>query len=504
MESVQINIGHWMHRRYLRDKSTNSDQPKGQESDEDDDDNVLGKDRIFPQLRELKLHKPGDMGKVSEIMEYIVKECPRLQALEWREVSHGREFSYEVFADILEEGFWPHLSSIDIKELPWLQDSTLQRILKTYQQPIVTPPTTPLLSATSTPPQTPTSSPPTPLPWHYGSPKPKRQLVRTTLTRLDVPILHLYESTFDLIRPHFTTLRHINLLNVNTSTRTYVFEVLINCSTLEVLYSNLMTIGDFIDLLPDPTNNPPNNHDPTPGKVADTKANAGQEYREPKWKKPWICKNLQELHMVLDMGIDEPSFRPYMLTPYARPYTPRELHLASLFFQQLGKLTRLRVLDMGFHRYISGPRVTHTSVLPFQLCAGLSHLQSLRSLEVVQFRGRQDLNLWDLQWMLDYWPGLREIGGSPLSARVDPEIVSGENNTSPLIYHLEFARILRERGIKIIPWTTSYYHNTNCSHKKMSELDQECVARWRERMLLEAEEHKALGQGADLMGQSTD
>ena len=319
------------------------------------------------------------------------------------------------------------------------------------------------------------------------------------------------QHTFDLLKHHFATLRHVNLMLIHTCTRAWVLEVLTNCSTLEILQSNMMAITDFLDFPPDPVNSP--DEDPTPGKVAEAKAKGEPEDRGPRLKKPWVCLNLQELYMNIEMGIHELKFLPSRIAPPDRPYTPKELRLASLFFQQLGKLTRLRVFNMSYHRELTVvPRLLYRSALPLQLCAGLGYLHPLTSLEVVRFAGHQDINLWDLQWMMDHWPALKEIGGCPLNSSDDPEVVSTDDKRL-MIYDLEFTRILQERGVNKIHGSVN---RTTISQNKLSDLDQECLARWRERIHSEADEwrktpqnavgihDKVVGNNSDLMGQSVE
>lgn len=502
LHSVSLNIGHWIHRRYLRDKAVTEDQQNGQESDEEDEQDIISKDRIFPRLQELHLYDIVNMGKISQLLEYIVKECPRLQTLVWRRNVLQTEFAHEVFADIIDEGFWPDLNSISILDQSLMRKPIMDRILTAYQQPAMMPPSTP------------TSAPSTPLPWN-GSPKPKRQLVRKPLTRIDVMNVGMDQRTFDLFKHHFATLRHVNLLLIHACTRAWVLEVLTNCPTLEVLQSNMMGITDFVDLPPGSANSP--TEDPTPGEAVNPKVSDEPEDKRPRLKRPWVCKNLQELHMRIEMEIHDASFFPFSIVDPSRPYTPEELQLADFFFQQLGTLTRLRVFNMTPCREITVvPRLQYRSALPLQLCAGLGHLRHLTSLERVHFFGRQDLNLWDLQWMLDHWPALKEIGGCPLSIRDDPEVVSIDKKRL-MIYDLEFTRILQERGVKKIPWSFMSQHRSILSQAKLSDLDQECVALWRERIHLEADEWRkkqeqglagvhesVVGMDNDLVGQSVE
>ncbi|KAG0055024.1 hypothetical protein BGZ83_009794 [Gryganskiella cystojenkinii] len=502
LEEVYMNIGHWINRRNLIESQVNSSQEQGakeQALDLDDDyvDNtgdVFFKSRVFPKLQELTMCNMGaTSGKSKQLIKYFLEECPRLRTLTWRRDKYGKEFGQETFCTALEEGFWPELDSIEIRDVNWTTKSSLASILKTYRQPQAqssTPSSTPSASSPCLPPSPP-SPPSTPQPQQNSIPvESKTKLVRKSLSRLHLTILQMAPDAYNLFRHHFATLRHVNLNLFHTNTRAWVIEVLGSCPLLEVLQSNMMRITDFVEY---PLEVPLETTKTDQETVREPTAIDGRS--APKWRTPWVCRNLQELHMTVDMGINELSFDPNALAPPNRPYSSQEAHLASLFFQQLGQMTRLRVLNMSEYREVAPPEkpFKYTSVLPFQLCTGLEHLRPLKSLATVKWIGHQDLRLRDIHWMLDHWSGLQEIGGCLLNTRVDPELV-GSDAKLLCIFDLEFTRVIEERGVKRLPWMNIYGSAKTCSADRLCDLDPECVARWKERMLAEAEEYEIMSR----------
>jgi len=102
--------------------------------------------------------------------------------------------------------------------------------------------------------------------------------------------------------------------------------------------------------------------------------------------RPWVCLGLK----VLTLAILQ------MAAPWHEP-----------IFKRISTLNELRTLNLDVApKY----RMAGSRYLEFNLYTGMRHLESLRHLEELKFkRTHQMMQEWDVRWMLDSWPRLRDL-----------------------------------------------------------------------------------------------
>lgn len=102
-------------------------------------------------------------------------------------------------------------------------------------------------------------------------------------------------------------------------------------------------------------------------------------------------------------------------------------HLHEAVYDQLSRLTKLRVLDLGYeYRHINTYRKQYTvggnecreyggfirDTLQLSLASGLDRLSTLKNLQVFEFEGvDHEMDLPELEWIAEYWPKLRVMRG---------------------------------------------------------------------------------------------
>ncbi|KAF9346562.1 hypothetical protein BGX26_001913 [Mortierella sp. AD094] len=105
----------------------------------------------------------------------------------------------------------------------------------------------------------------------------------------------------------------------------------------------------------------------------------------------WVCLDIQELSVAIQGLEDQPA----------------EWH--RQIFQQLGRLKKLEILDIGG---CSGWNTPKMSGLELRLKTGLDKLVNLKKLKQLQFnRLSQEMDEHDVHWMLQSWPLLEVISG---------------------------------------------------------------------------------------------
>ncbi|KAG0048120.1 hypothetical protein BGZ83_006889 [Gryganskiella cystojenkinii] len=149
---------------------------------------------------------------------------------------------------------------------------------------------------------------------------------------------------------------------------------------------------------------------------------------------PWVCKNLRELCISIDMtplstttmstpdpatslppvyGEDEDVVQlPQSLLPPAPPCTPEFEIDQRQVFDRLSTLNRLNVLILHQKRdsFIHDREEYRT--LNMTLAAGLNKLETLKHLSSLTFTSSHQNMGWDeIQWMCQIWPGMRRLTG---------------------------------------------------------------------------------------------
>ncbi|KAF9108357.1 hypothetical protein BGX27_008362 [Mortierella sp. AM989] len=109
----------------------------------------------------------------------------------------------------------------------------------------------------------------------------------------------------------------------------------------------------------------------------------------------WVCFNLQSLSVTVS-GL-----------------TQKPVKWKRLIFQQLAKLEKLELLDIGLcDRHDRSLRLLY-NYLGLQLDTGLYILATLKRLETLRFEGLEmELNEKDVRWMIQSWPQLSAVYGS--------------------------------------------------------------------------------------------
>ncbi|KAF9930584.1 hypothetical protein BGZ65_005260, partial [Modicella reniformis] len=160
-------------------------------------------------------------------------------------------------------------------------------------------------------------------------------------------------NTMKLLRPHFPTLTELDLGNNNIMTSAIAQEILSSCSSLVQFRVSRIEAMDIVE-----------GH-------------------------PWVCLRIQ----YLSAGI------------HLAPSTIKILQ--PLIFDQLSKLTRLRVLGVGH-----ASEINFQEAMDLRLKSGLGKLSSLRLLLCISFTYTKQLMAGqDIDWMLEHWKDLVRIHG---------------------------------------------------------------------------------------------
>ncbi|KAF9897903.1 hypothetical protein BX616_004791 [Lobosporangium transversale] len=110
----------------------------------------------------------------------------------------------------------------------------------------------------------------------------------------------------------------------------------------------------------------------------------------------WVSTRLTNLTIYLEANVDQE--------------TAEGMAKQRIAFRQLGKLTRLRTLDLTSWR-----RENDKRTLDLRLRAGLNELANLKNLDSLVFRGdnHQRMGLEEATWIVDNWPSIRCLNGHP-------------------------------------------------------------------------------------------
>ncbi|KAF9358305.1 hypothetical protein BGX26_002049 [Mortierella sp. AD094] len=136
-----------------------------------------------------------------------------------------------------------------------------------------------------------------------------------------------------------------------------------------------------------------------------------QRYIRSRWgQNDWVCLKLENLELALfddrtglvweyeEMGVDTK--------------VPQEEEAASaleLFYEQLGQLTKLQHLRLGWRTVVYHFR----SHLDLSIRNGLTHLEGLKDLRVLDVGCIRELKIGqkEVEWMADNWPKLKRLKG---------------------------------------------------------------------------------------------
>lgn len=131
----------------------------------------------------------------------------------------------------------------------------------------------------------------------------------------------------------------------------------------------------------------------------------------------WTCLGLEELYLSI---IQVPSTEPGVDEPLSIGMSHR---MQALVYDQLAKLTQLRVLSLGGDSTSTWFR---TETLELSLASGLGKLEKLRELRELNFRFMHHrLTMAEVEWMMVHWPRLRKVTGT-IGAEVEVAEDAGE------------------------------------------------------------------------------
>ncbi|GJJ67810.1 hypothetical protein EMPS_00156 [Entomortierella parvispora] len=139
---------------------------------------------------------------------------------------------------------------------------------------------------------------------------------------------------------------------------------------------------------------------------------------------PWVCKNLKNLTINIDMTLQPLQFslrRPPSAT--AEELKAKKLNFANqqrLVFERLSMLTRLNKFTL--HQRTGGPKdvVADTRTLDLTLKAGLGLLETWKNMSSLTFMSKHQNMGWpEIRWMVETWPGMRRLTGK---FSVDPKM----------------------------------------------------------------------------------
>ncbi|KAF9992875.1 hypothetical protein BGZ65_011697, partial [Modicella reniformis] len=157
----------------------------------------------------------------------------------------------------------------------------------------------------------------------------------------------------ELLQPHFPTLTELNLGNNKSMTSAMAQEILSSCSSLIKFRAPHIKATDIVE-----------GH-------------------------PWVCLRIR--YLLAGIHFDPSTIE----------------GLQPLVFDQLSKLTQLRVLDV-----IQGSKIISQKTMELRLERGLRKLSSLRLLLSISFINTdQMMNEQEIDWMLEHWKNLRKIHG---------------------------------------------------------------------------------------------
>jgi len=224
---------------------------------------------------------------------------------------------------------------------------------------------------------------------------------------LDLGIERYGLDVFDVLRRgHFKTLTKVDLSSAVVDpddqiagVPQWVQEVLTSCPLLECVVARAISAQDIAD---------------------------GQ---------PWVCLGLKEFRVMINM-----EFKKSDRGPERPRFTETQQGLCRAVYRQLGRLEKLRVLDM--RRLGWDAHMMRYAPLPLELRLGLGELSGLKDIEVVGFHRYQDMRKADVEWMLQQWPYLSAIYGKYLSNKPS-RTFEGEYVRNHL-----FMRMLESRGVE--------------------------------------------------------
>ncbi|KAF9917192.1 hypothetical protein BX616_001672 [Lobosporangium transversale] len=135
----------------------------------------------------------------------------------------------------------------------------------------------------------------------------------------------------------------------------------------------------------------------------------------------WVSTELTDLNIYLKADVDQE--------------TPEGMEKQRIVFRQLGKLTRLRSLDLVAQRCNTDGR---TQTLDLTLRASLDEQANLKNLEKLAFKSdaSQRMQLEDATWIVNNWPKLKELQGSMNNSVVCDSIVAVLRSRGSLSFRL--------------------------------------------------------------------
>ncbi|KAF9355218.1 hypothetical protein BGX26_006836 [Mortierella sp. AD094] len=113
------------------------------------------------------------------------------------------------------------------------------------------------------------------------------------------------------------------------------------------------------------------------------------------------CDQLEELRVFISM--DSTSSQPDLMDQ-------RNQDMSRAVFKQLGRLHKLKILDLTYEQSEPG------WPLQFTKSMGLTSLSNLTELEMLVLQGDQNMTPGDVNWILEHWKSLKEIDGGMMLA----------------------------------------------------------------------------------------
>ncbi|KAG0220901.1 hypothetical protein BGX31_010401 [Mortierella sp. GBA43] len=265
----------------------------------------------FPCLKKLSVTKFFE-NPVPVILDFMIK-CPNLTDFHWNDGPKSMR-GFIGFYDLMAVKTWPHLRTLS---LPWCiaNDEVILKLFAGIQQAI-----------------------------HL---------------QLQMPP-SLGPSSLEILQPHFSTLRKIDLRN-----RPNDFVI---CPLAQEILSSCPVLEDF--------------------RSTQIQATTIAEGR------PWVCLRLQELH--LDIW-----------------FNPNTIHdTQPHVLDNLSKLTRLRSLTVWSDPMYRNMDRNERVAMDLRLKYGLGKLSTLRSLEYISWgRSEQWMGEHECQWILDHWKSMWIVSG---------------------------------------------------------------------------------------------
>ncbi|KAI1314563.1 hypothetical protein EDD11_001992 [Mortierella claussenii] len=229
--------------------------------------------------------------------------------------------------------------------------------------------------------------------------------------KLNLEISLITQGTYYTMKArHFADLQEIDISRIWDHRHGWlVRELLCHCPQLEILRADYATAEQMIKI----------NRESHP-------------QQEPQ---PWVCFNLRELRVQVDMGI----------VGYIAPrrFTLQEQERSRAVFTQLAQLKQLRVLDLSSRdRFRRG---SYQQVpLPFQLHMGLELLEGLTRLEKISYSGEQCMAKKDVVWITNHLTQLRVFHGEGgrLNSKRDVSVAKEK-----YVWDFELSKILNKSGM---------------------------------------------------------